>query len=199
MAASLGLQRAQKATGDLQQFDVQDYLRRLVTFMAPVDEDGVGRRRGAARIVDNDDDDDAHVVDLDWAKLGRHAQGFISRVPAVEFMLGPMAVEQKVRKVNRQVRIDRDLSDVKRPEELQAEDIQKSENETTRNIASIRNRLVELGPTHYWTFVLHPKSFSQSVENMFYCAFLAKDGQVAFEVENGEPFIRKSPRMALKN
>ena len=38
-------------------------------------------------------------------------------------------------------------------------------------------------------FVINPKDFAQSVENIFYLSFLIRDGQVAFETEDGEPVI----------
>lgn len=43
---------------------------------------------------------------------------------------------------------------------------------------------------NYFKFVINPNSFEQSVENIFYFAFLIKEGTAAWEIaENGEPLI----------
>jgi len=48
----------------------------------------------------------------------------------------------------------------------------------------------ENGGINYFRFVINPKSFEQSVENMFYFAFLIKDGYAAWDVaDDGEPMV----------
>ena len=62
---------------------------------------------------------------------------------------------------------------------MKASDIKRDENETTKNILGIYRRLEEVGPLPFWRFVCNPESFSQTVENIFYCAFLARDGKIS--------------------
>ena len=46
---------------------------------------------------------------------------------------------------------------------------------------------------NYFRFVINPHSFEQSVENIFYFAFLIKEGMAAWEItEDEEPIICES-------
>lgn len=48
---------------------------------------------------------------------------------------------------------------------------------------------MEESKINIFKFVINPKDFAQSVENIFYLSFLIRDGKVAFETEDGEPVI----------
>ena len=54
-----------------------------------------------------------------------------------------------------------------------------------------QNSIILSQQIDYYNFVLHPKSYSESVENMFYVAFLVKDGQFRLRIdpETGCPRI----------
>ncbi|KAI0266829.1 Nse4 C-terminal-domain-containing protein [Gloeopeniophorella convolvens] len=190
--------RAMKAGGGA--FDVDDFISKLVTFMG-------GRRGGARGPSEDDDEDDADAdgaeyddAPLDWARAGRRALGITRRVPAMDFMLGPLAVEQKRRVVGKRARFEKNKADERRPQEIREEDIARSENETTKHVLDIRNLLVEQnGPVNLFRFVVNPADFAQSVENLFYLSFLIRDGECALEIEDdGEPviFICEQPQMS---
>ncbi|KAG1752939.1 Nse4 C-terminal-domain-containing protein [Suillus lakei] len=111
--------------------------------------------------------------ELDDIEVGRRALAKSRRVPVMGFMLGPLSVEQK-----------------KRAQEIKEEDIQRSENETTKNVIKIREILEESGSVNLFRFVVNPNDFAQSVENIFYLSFLIRDGLCALEIDDhGEPII----------
>lgn len=67
-------------------------------------------------------------------------------------------------------------------------------------IAQLQTLLEEqAAQINYFRFVINPNSFEQSVENIFYFAFLIKEGTAAWEIaENGEPLIcTYSPLLSL--
>ena len=50
------------------------------------------------------------------------------------------------------------------------------------------------GGVQFFRFVVNPKSFGQTVENLFYTSFLIRDGSVAISKDsNMLPTLRKSP------
>lgn len=183
-------------------------------------------RRGAIGSDDDDDEDGAGGDMMDWAHLGRYACIPNVRRPALPgFMLGPLSVEKKTRKVVHRtapLRV-RDLQEV-RPEVLNTEDLAKNENDLTAickkilkqlkrvrdsaiaelqrindddnmdddDMAQAMERLgiVESGNIDLVRFCVNPKSFGQTVENMFYVSFLIREGMVEVHYEeNGLPSL----------
>jgi len=71
-------------------------------------------------------------------------------------------------------------------------DLIREENETTRNVVMIYKILKENTPINMFEFILNPESYGQSVENLFYVAFLIRDGKACIEDETGEPILCKS-------
>ena len=71
-------------------------------------------------------------------------------------------------------------------------DLIREENETTRNVVMIYKILKENTPINMFEFILNPESYGQSVENLFYVAFLIRDGKAYLEDETGEPILCKS-------
>ncbi|KAF8502282.1 Nse4 C-terminal-domain-containing protein, partial [Russula emetica] len=175
-------------------FDIDDFVSKLITFM--------GGRRGDADYDEDvdDDEDDEDDEPLDWERIGRKALAKSRRIPVMDFMLGPLAVEQKKRAVGKRARFEKNKEDERKPQELREEDIARSENETTKNVIDIRNLLVEQnGPVNLFRFVINPNDFAQSVENLFYLSFLIRDGECALEIEeDGEPviFICEQPQVS---
>ncbi|KAH9002069.1 Nse4 C-terminal-domain-containing protein [Lactarius hatsudake] len=184
-------------------FDVDDFVSKLITFM--------GGRRGEAGPKDrasggtDEDEEEEEEYDgddepLDWEKIGRKALAKSRRVPVMDFMLGPLAVEQKKRVVGKRAKFEKNKEDERRPQELREEDIARSENETTKHVIDIRSLLVEQnGPVNLFRFITNPNDFAQSVENLFYLSFLIRDGECALEIEeDGEPviFICEQPQLS---
>ncbi|THH32665.1 hypothetical protein EUX98_g1483 [Antrodiella citrinella] len=166
-------------------FDVEDFVQKLVTFMG-------GR---SAQHLDEDDDDsetEGNQVEpgaaLDWELIGRRALGYSHRVPVSDFMLGPLTIEQKQRAPVKRSKLEKNKADEKKPQAITEDDITRSENETTKNVAALQRLLEKNGITNMFKFIVNPQDFGQSVENMFYLSFLIRDGTCALQVsDEGEP------------
>lgn len=241
-AADASYRRAARlANGNVAQgIDVDEFVSKCIRYMrlgAGIMEDDApeltatqAQRRRPAR-GNNDDSDEDDIGDdgdmMNWEHLGRFACLPNIQRPAVPgFLLGPLSVERKVRKVvKRSAPFRADNLRETRPEVLNAEDVQRAEkNDLTAICAKILRRLQEVqdeaqtkveaafenhgdaeaqrlmnkyglrdtGGIDLLKFVVNPKSFGQTVENMFYVSFLIRDGAVQIDFdENGLPALRK--------
>ncbi|KAF7315554.1 Non-structural maintenance of chromosomes element 4 [Mycena indigotica] len=181
MSSNVAAQKARQMKSATGAFDIDDFVARLSAFM------------GAMKDVDEDGDEEAYVDDnfLEWDRIGRKALAKSRRVPALGFMYGPLSIEVKQRKATQRPKADKEKVKETKPQELHEEDIARSENETTKNVATLETILSEQeGYINLFKFVINPHDFAQSVENIFYLSFLIRDGKVAMETqENGEVMI----------
>ena len=79
------------------------------------------------------------------------------------------------------------------PEQLDAAEMPQSENETSRLVLDIMQRLEACSGedgVNLFQFALNPESFGDSVENLFYISFLIRDGTAAIvENDEGDPML----------
>ncbi|QDS75090.1 hypothetical protein FKW77_006987 [Venturia effusa] len=107
------------------------------------------RRNNAHRTnADDDDDDDDEVGEtsneLDWELLGEQiCYPSNNRPPAPSFLLGPLAVQKKIRSTQRQGRQRREpLAAVTKPQDIRVEDLERNEaSNLTSQCAAIRAQL----------------------------------------------------------
>ncbi|KAF9041416.1 Nse4 C-terminal-domain-containing protein [Panaeolus papilionaceus] len=186
LASNAHAQKARTLKSGSGAFDVDDFITKLLGFMGasrleeelPEDSDS---EAGGARVGGDSP--------LDWERIGRKALARSRRVPTGGFMFGPLAIEQKKRGPVNRMKLQKDKESLKKPEELKEEDITRSQNETTKNVATLEAILETTGAINIFKFVVNPTSFAQTVENIFYLSFLIRDGKAAFEFQDGDPVI----------
>ncbi|KAI8871194.1 hypothetical protein GQ42DRAFT_166915 [Ramicandelaber brevisporus] len=182
--SGLGAERAQQLRVKTTAFSKADFTKRLRTLLN-------------SEFEGNDDDGEVilrvHGQELarSWGNISRAFTQYSRRVPAMDLMLGPLETQQRTRRVaERQKRTKQVVAELERPQELQATDIVKQENETSRNVKAVYDRLeLEAGGINFFHFAINPYSFGQTVENLFYISFLIRDGKAAIDDEQGFPII----------
>lgn len=207
LSADLGRHRARKMRLDHNTFDIDDYVAKLQTFLR-VDHNAGDDVNSGQVVAVQDEEDDEHGISpqeegqsdgqsrstrADWARLGRLAGSASGRVPVPSFMLGPLSVEKKERKIIRHAQ-DRQRGEQRRPEELQQSDVSHGENDTTKSVMQIEQVLDRITrergkPVNFFEFIVNPESFSQTVENLFYLSFLVRDGRVNISDDTGQPLL----------
>ena len=228
--------------------DVDDFVGKCITFMRRGPSDGSEGSTASRRRRQDDSDDDAGAGEgydegdaFNWEWLGRRAC-FPNNVrpPVPGFLLGPLSVQKRARRATqRRERFQkRDPKDAVRPEELKAQDLEKTENSNLTTLCkNIRELLVHTMVTGQakveeefmkmtgedipdeeiravmlkhgiaddegvplFHFVVNPKSFGQTVENLFYVSFLIRDGTAGFGNDsNMLPTLRQYTSLLAQN
>ncbi|KAF5589109.1 ferric reductase [Fusarium subglutinans] len=216
--------------GSLSQgIDVDEFVSKCITYMrhgrgimddnAPELSSTQRQRRRTTRGDEDGEDDIGDEGDMmNWPHLGRFASLPYIRRPALPgFLLGPLSVEKKARKITKRSAPFRpnNLTET-RPEVLNVEDLAKKENDLTAICGKILHQLQALqaniqgtvadlidenmdeeeqnrimhqyglrstGGIDLMRFVVNPKSFGQTIENMFYVSFLVRDGRVKIDFD----------------
>ncbi|KAM5346539.1 hypothetical protein ACJ41O_009544 [Fusarium nematophilum] len=219
--------------GNLAQgIDVDEFLSKCITYMrqgrgimdddAPELSSTQRQRRRTSRGDEGDEDDIGDEGDtMNWPHLSRFACLPYNRRPALAgFLLGPLSVEKKARKIAKRSAPFRpnNLTET-RPEVLNVEDLAKRENDLTAICGKILHQLQNIqaevqqavmeaidedmdekeqkkimhqhglrstGGIDLMRFVVNPKSFGQTIENMFYVSFLIRDGRVQIEYDESD-------------
>jgi len=160
-------QQAEQMTANIAQFRYEEYADRLVSSMC-----GEGGRKLAKR---------------KWVMLGQQAKLFFKRSPVLTYMFGaldttpPPPKEKKVRETKSRQAVR--TSDLKETAAVVLAEAEKSENQTEQLVTHVFKCLVikykEAGrqPVNYFSFVIDPRCFGKSIENMFHVSFLVKEGK----------------------
>ncbi|CAO3609108.1 unnamed protein product [Cunninghamella echinulata] len=179
LSADITTQKARNLRMDHNLFNIEEFISKLKTFC------------GGNNNTENPNQE------WKWEKLGKRAARFGRRGHASNFILGPLSVEKKAKRVVRQVRVTKNKEDLVQPAKLKIDDVQQQTNETSSNVNQIYKILDKHGPTNYFKFITNPESFSQSVENMFYVSFLIRNGVAEIDDTSGQPILstRAHPSM----
>lgn len=227
-AADLSYRKTQRLThGSLTQgIDPEEFVSKCITYMrqgrgildddAPELSSTQRQRRGGTGQEEDEIGDEGDM--MNWPHLGQFAVLPQLRRPALSgFLLGPLSVEKKIRKITKRSAPFRpnNLTET-RPEILNVEDLSKKENDLTVICGKILQRLIDVqadtqqrvedlieddmddeetrrvmhqhglrstGGIDLMRFVVNPRSFGQTVENLFYVSFLIRDGRVEIEYD----------------
>ncbi|OLL25565.1 Non-structural maintenance of chromosome element 4 [Neolecta irregularis DAH-3] len=132
-----------------------------------------------------------------FSKLGRLVMKHSSRAPTIDFLLGPLSVEKKIRKTSQRQNYKRNNTSTIQPQELRNEDIKKEDNTTNNNVMAI-HRILEAYPqdtgVNLWQFVINPESYSQTVENLFYSSFLVRENKAKLTERAGMFYLHYIPK-----
>lgn len=160
-AGELALRRAKTLRFDGgAQFDVSECIDKIYDFVKPQFEADV----------------------FHWEALGSVILDHAAIPVTMDFLLGPISIEKKKRKVTtNRARYKRYNGEVTRPEEIDAAKAPKQTLGTDVLVKSVAAVLRPLGKVDYFRFCIDPNSFSQSVENMFYVSFLIRDNRALLE------------------
>jgi len=138
---------------------------------------------------------------LNWKRLADEIDGLgvYMHVPAVSFLVGEFVAAAPKQKKERK-RKERTQSEPQQTAETvtaAALQEQAKEKAQTARMIVMQKKVAELsgkdgsrGRVNMFHLVLHPTSFSQSVENLFDLAFLVKDGKVSIESDADCAYVR---------
>eukprot|EP00045_Choanoeca_perplexa_P018166 m.280805 g.280805 ORF g.280805 m.280805 type:complete len:340 (+) comp17736_c0_seq25:65-1084(+) len=174
----------------------------LLAFTSDTFMDALKKRMKAKRrhADDGDDDDDDLATQtqkrttksasiIDWNRVGDTALRYLRPTPRLIPMLGPLAMDTAKKVIQRQApRKTEALGVVMRPDT--SDKVQDDKDPTTARVEMVMNKLdehlEELDETDccFFKFAFNPKSFSQTVENIFYISFLVKDNYVAVSYDD---------------
>ena len=125
--------------------DVDQFVSRCILFMRSGGDPEASMSRSTQARRATEEDEDEMEEGLDWAFLGREACfPFNNRPPTASFLLGPLSVQKRARAAQtRRARSQRQpTGPATRPQEVNQEDIQQSENNNVRHIVSkMKDRL----------------------------------------------------------
>lgn len=129
---------------------------------------------------------------FDWLKLGALTYKYSDTPVKSQFLYGPLATER--RKVATRTRtVDDTQSGGKTTaQRVTVEEIHEDpEQSTSHMVRSIYKALHDksTGKMNLFEFFINPRSFAQSVENLFYTSFLVRDGKLKITSDSGIPMV----------
>lgn len=132
---------------------------------------------------------------FDWSKMGNLYMKFSKKAPTIDFMLGPLDLEFKKRQVVRAGADYLKSGQLVRPDQVQMDDVVNNQELDTYQSAihcfEILREKNDDVPINLFKFFINPRSFSQSIENLFYTSFLINHNKLLlFKDKFGTPFLR---------
>ncbi|KAJ8248196.1 hypothetical protein GJAV_G00239400 [Gymnothorax javanicus] len=190
LATDLGKEKSVRLRADGSNFDLPTYAEHLLTFM------------GLNRLEEEDSDEEGtstpggYLPRDAWQKLGSEVQHCFRTAPSFHFMLGSFMAEPPPprQRVERQRKAP--SKDVKRIMPTQVKKMEEHQEVTEKEVERILGYLQQYHqedpdtPISYFEFVIDPKSFSRTIENIFHVSFLIRDGLARIYLDTDKlPYI----------
>ncbi|KAL0482569.1 non-structural maintenance of chromosome element 4 [Acrasis kona] len=131
---------------------------------------------------------EALEINFDWNKMGQDVVGLFRRTPTTTFMNGPLKVEVKKRVIKERTKRTENLAALVQPDQIDQQE--ENTDETTKKVVAVakilKKKAEDNNGASFLDVVVQPDSFTHTIENMFYYAFLVKDGKATLKNEKGE-------------
>jgi len=165
LAAQLGAEQSYRLVTGFTTYDPEDYISKVKAIWGADQQDNPNRC---------------------WTGFyDEYCDQFISNTPKCSFMYGPLQKEIHKRTIKPRAQKEKVGKKVV-PEDVRNTKKDKK-SETTRRVEQIDTCLSQLSsPLNFWDFVVDPKSFTHTIENIFHFSFLVKDGRAKIEHEESQ-------------
>nr|CDI54554.1 related to DNA repair protein Rad62 [Melanopsichium pennsylvanicum 4] len=190
--SEMGARMAKKMKLNQDAFDTHEFMTRLARFLGGQAAPARTHATSGGDNHTNDDgssDEDESTTRIgrdgtrgldtwNWSKLGYLAASVSRRAPTMDFILGPLEIVAKQRKIITRTRADECNVEKTAPRALQQQDLQNSAGkESTSQIRQVAKVLAQQGSGGIclFKFAVDPESFVNTIENFFhYHSYKAK-------------------------
>lgn len=185
LASNLGKEKASQLRTDLTVFDPSSFAEDLLTFM------GINRLENP----DSDSEDESfakgYLPPDAWYKLGTGAAKYFKRTPTFHFMLGsfktePAVVRQRIERQRRAERVEEKRAMPAQLKKMEESHQEATEKEVERILGYLQTYFRDDPdtPISFFDFVIDPRSFARTVENIFHVSFIIRDGFARIKLDN---------------
>ncbi|CAN9499935.1 unnamed protein product [Ophioblennius macclurei] len=177
VASDLGKEKASQMFSEGAAFDATAFAENVLSFMGlnrMEDEDNEQQNGGTVK---------GYLPQDAWHRLAKRAQCCFKTAPSFHYMMGSFYAEPPPPKQKTERQRKAPAKEAKRIMPTQLKKMEESHQEATEKeverILGYLKHYYEEDPTSaisYYEFVIDPKSFSRTVENIFHTSFLIRDG-----------------------
>lgn len=187
MATDLGKEKASQLFAESSSFNPSAFAEHLLTFM------GLNRLENGESEHHNGGAADGYLPQDAWHRVAERAACCFRTAPSFHYMMGtfhaePPPPKQRIERQNRAP-----TKEAKRIMPTQLKKMEESHQEATeKEVERILGYLKSYyqddptSPISYYEFVIDPKSFSRTVENIFHTSFLIRDGLARMYLDSAE-------------
>lgn len=185
VTADLGKEKATELVAEGTAFDPTTFAEHLLSFM------GLNRLEDGNDEQENRGAADGYLPQDAWHRVARRAESCFRTAPSFHYMMGSFHAEPPPPKQRIERQRKAPSKEAKRIMPTQLKKIEDSDQEATeKEVERILGYLKSYhqydptSPISFYEFVIDPKSFSRTVENIFHTSFLIRDGLARTYLDN---------------